>query len=258
MWSIKKTEFEGWIKVLVNNSEEIIELLRTADNNAFDAIIGAAVEYEWIKLDNFVKNMRGLHRSLVTDRFFGENNPYSIAVYIMQTNTLVVDKHNFSNLIYHNFTLILHEYVHILSSNLEKFITGYQIDEEHKMFNEAATQWLVCKILGIDVNDNPIYTEPTKMFDDLVRVFGEEKMYSGFFDADYSKFLSQFTDIEKAVIEQKVTEMNKTLEAQQLKETFTYLDKRFQEIKEAEKNNPQPVNTTKDEKDESDRDDDIR
>ncbi len=97
----------------------------------------------------------------------------------------------------------------MFSTDRDNNIIGYACGENLRMFNEAATQWLALKVFnGSNIKDNDNYIESVILFDQLVNKYGEEKMYFGFFKADFNLFINKFDEGEKKEILSYIDKMN--------------------------------------------------
>ena len=85
--------------------------------------------------------------------------------------------------------IILHELIHMASTNLETQVIGYSNSALPVTFNEACTQYLAIKVMFEENMDqglstNFIYPESTLKIKALIDEIGEEALYRGFFKAE--------------------------------------------------------------------------
>jgi hypothetical protein len=151
---------------------------------------------------NLNKNYPTFRRVLLEECIKYGDEPFSLGLYNSYDNTLYLSQHCI------DAWLLCHEMVHMLSADIERKIVGYADNHNLVAFNEAATDWLVSRCFNINSLKGSIYPEITKVFDTLVKRYGEEKMYNGFFEANFQKFYTSLSTEEKQDIDLTITEMN--------------------------------------------------
>ena len=142
--------------------------------------------------DNYIKNSKTLKRTIATDEKIINNVP---AFYLSINNSIVFQPQDF-----YLFTdeellqLILHEHIHMASTDLDKVTIGFESKGFSVTYNEGLTQWLTLKLLYDDmesaIEKNIFYPQTVKEIDKLVKTIGEEKVFNGFFSANLKQNLS--------------------------------------------------------------------
>ena len=95
--------------------------------------------------------------------------------------------------------LILHEYIHMASTDYTRQIIGFESEILPKTYNEALTHWLALKLFYGDdklenaVNNNIIYPNSVRQIDRLIRETSEKEIFNHFFEADINKNSSQMS-----------------------------------------------------------------
>jgi|GEM_PF-6265118 len=186
-----------------------VEIAEQVDENVHKILTSKLSSMESFNSDNYNKNA-GTLKKVLLDEFveLKEGVPFSSAIYVISENTIYISKKNFSA------TLVCHERLHMASANREKNITGYAGDPNLFAFNEAATQWLTLSAFSPNAevsnvpNGNNDYVYVTKLFGELVRKYGEDKMYNGYFEADFNKFINGLSEDEKADVYKSIELMN--------------------------------------------------
>jgi len=185
--------------------EEIQKI--TKDINGI--IINDVLKLPYYNSINYDNNVKTFKRTLITnyENYIDKLPP---AFYNSKDNTLYIGQVAFHP------ALLLHEMIHMLSSDINKKICGYANNMEHYYFNEAATQYITRKYFG-NQNDSNGYEEITDIFELMVKKYGEDKMFNGFFEADFNKFINPFNDEERKKINVAIKLINETMKEKEVK-----------------------------------------
>lgn len=185
--------------------EEIQKI--TKDINGI--IINDVIKLPYYNSINYDNNVKTFKRTLITDyeNYIDKLPP---AFYNSKDNTLYIGQVAFHP------ALLLHEMIHMLSSDINKKICGYANNMEHYYFNEAATQYITRKYFG-NQNDSNGYEEITDIFELMVKKYSEDKMFNGFFEANFDKFINQFNEEERKKIDVANKLINETMKEKEIK-----------------------------------------
>ena len=183
------------MKEEINNKEF---RLKNATLKVNEIIVNKLLKLPYFNNSNFNKNISTLKRILITDGPLLEEG--QLAAYSSKTNSLYVDYCNICESISDEQLeiLILHEYIHMASTDLKKQIIGFESEIIPITYNEAITQWLTLKLYYGDENlnkaieKNIIYPESVKLIDSFIKDVNEENVLNGFFEANIKKNTTQF------------------------------------------------------------------
>lgn len=171
--------------------------------NINDIITNKVFNLPFFNKNNYNINIKTFKRTLITD-YENYINKLPPAFYNSKDNTIYIGQ-----IVFHP-ALLLHEMIHMLSSDIDKKICGYADNMEHYYFNEAATQYLTRKFFGNQNNSNG-YDEITDIFELMVKKYGENVMFNGFFEASFNKFIEQFNEVERKKVNIAITQINDTM-----------------------------------------------
>lgn len=174
-----------------------IERLKKATQKVNKIVLEKLPKLPYFDNTNFNENVKTFKRDLI----YGEKLTADgqLALYSSRLNTLFIDENNLDENISDEQLelLILHEYLHMASTDTEKQIVGFESDAMPVTYNEALTQWLTLKLYyGQDnmekaIQNNIIYTESVKRVDSIIANVGEENVFNRFFEADIRKNISE-------------------------------------------------------------------
>ncbi len=185
--------------------EEIAKRVKEITKNVENIVNEEIFTLKYFDNKNYEKNKQTLKKVLLDKPLIFEGKAVISGLYWAERNTLYIHDKTFSA------ELLLHEIIHMLSADCEKQIIGYAKNDDLFKFNEAATQWLVLKALhGNDIAKAPslLYGEEVQSFDQLVELIGEEKMFSGFFEANFDKLKETLNENEKQILDNVINELN--------------------------------------------------
>ena len=169
---------------------------------------------------NLEKNKKNIKFILIDEsdgKFFSENQS---ALYMNVDNSMCIKK----SVLYSDVlnkddlhTLLVHELIHMASSNTDKKKTGFAHKAFPITYNEGCTQYLTLKVLyGEDIDkaleNNHFYRESTKFIKKIVDDIGEEKLFNGYFEANPRKSVDGFTPKELDKWTDTVMEMTRSRE----------------------------------------------
>ena len=170
------------------------EILKESTTRINDILENKLFNYPFFNNTNYEKNIKTFKKVICDDASYLLNSP---AVYFSSINTLVVNLRVINQetiTVEALTTLLLHEIIHMASTNLDNLNIGYISNNGGypKIYTEAATQYLTLKLLYGDnieeaINNNYIYPEAVKLFSKMVDEVGEEVVFNGFFEADPNK-----------------------------------------------------------------------
>jgi hypothetical protein len=165
-----------------------MDYYKNLEERVFEIIKKEIFTLPYFVYDNFFQNMRDLKKEITTKL------PYDFqAMYDPETNTLFALE-GITNAI-----MLVHEYLHMMSTNRtdienNNYTCGYAECKNGNInnigFNEGITQWLTCKFFGIPINENKWYVEETIIVDKLIKTWGENIIFSGYFKGGLEKLMS--------------------------------------------------------------------
>ena len=149
---------------------------------------------------NYQKNKKTL-KKYIFEEPIADN--HSIGIYDSYANIIGID----SNLIFDETTdeelivTLLHEHIHMASTDLERHVVGFNNEALPFTYNEAATQYLALKLyynnMDIAFKNNKMYNESVIKFYNVLNEIGECTIYNGFFEADSKKNATEMTPNQK-------------------------------------------------------------
>ena len=216
---------------------ENMNVLNTALSKAFDDI-NKLYDLPYFDKENFEKNKKDLQLILVNEddgKFFGDDQA---AMYLINNNSLCVKKSILNNYkVYEDalHALLLHELIHMSSTNVEKKRTGFDHDAFPITYNEGCTQYLTMKLLyGDDIDKalegNIFYPESTRFVKKIVDDLGEEKVFHGYFEADARKCVDAFTPKELDIWTDTVMKMSKSNEERITRDNMNQMKENVDEL----------------------------
>lgn len=154
---------------------------------------------------NFNKNLPTFKRGLVYGEDLLGNN--QLAAYFSKLNSIFIDESKVNEDISDEQleVLILHEHIHMASTDLENQKIGFESEAMPVTYNEALTQWLTLKLyygeenMDKAIQNNILYPESVKRVDELIKKIGEEDIFRGFFEADIKKNTTEFPKENKSI-----------------------------------------------------------
>lgn len=178
-----------------------MENLRIATKNANKIVNEKLPQLPYFNDVNFRKNAPNLKRYITRDVL--EGNQW--LVYLSSSNSMIVDE---SKLPHQDVPiealqlLIVHEYIHMASTDVEKQVIGFESKDLPITYNEALSQWLALKICYGDKMEellqvNFVYPESVKKVHELIKDVGEEVIFNHFFEADIEKNLKEMPKDKK-------------------------------------------------------------
>lgn len=170
-----------------------IERLKRATNNVNRILTEKLPKLLYFNDTNFNKNAPTFNRNLIYGEKLSPDG--QMALYLAKINTLIIDESNLNDSISDEQLeiIILHECLHMASTDLEKQIIGLESEAMPITYNEALTQWLTLKLyygqenIEEAIQKNRIYHDSVLTIHSLIKKIGEEHIYSGFFEADIKR-----------------------------------------------------------------------
>lgn len=208
---IISVEINNWTdsnKLLRGGNMEVSKKLEKkiidATRDVNDILINKLPTLEYFSNVNFLNNIKTFKRVIIDDRQLLPD--YQIAVYSSRNNTLYIDALKINDNISAELLeqIILHECIHMASTNLREQIIGFENELTPLLYNEACTQWLTLKLLANGTNfddllkDNLIYTDSVNLLNQMINEIGENVVFNHFFDADIKANLIEMPEVEKS------------------------------------------------------------
>lgn len=192
----------------------IIKKLQSAFEIACYKIVNNVNKLSYFNPTNYQKNISSLKKIIISDeKAFSTNQ---IALYDSFSNSIIVDFFELTSTITVEqlALLILHELVHMMSTNRELNKIGYSDDSLPLTYNEACTQWITLKLFYDNNNfkqgltSNFIYPESVKELDRAINnELNEEILFSGFFEADIHLSIALMNSEQKSKWLELITKM---------------------------------------------------
>lgn len=178
-----------------------IEKLNKATKKVMQIISEKIITLPYFNDKNLNINKNTLKKILVEGEFLPNG---VVAIYITKTNTIYIQKETLENITEEKLVeILLHEFIHYLSANLETRIVGFDDKTLPITYNEALTQWLTLKSLYENMQQaletNIIYPESVIKIDNIINNIGEHTIFNGYFENDIKKSLSQMSKDSKAL-----------------------------------------------------------
>ena len=182
-------------------SDKNIEKLNKATKKVMQIISEKIITLPYFNDKNLNINKNTLKKILVEGEFLPNG---VVAIYITKTNTIYIQKEILENITEEKLVeILLHEFIHYLSANLETKIVGFDDKTLPTTYNEALTQWLTLKSLYENMQQaletNIIYPESVIKIDNLINNIGEYTIFNGYFENDIKKSVSQMNKDSKAL-----------------------------------------------------------
>lgn len=182
-------------------SDKNIEKLNKATKKVMQIISEKIITLPYFNDKNLNINKNTLKKILVEGEFLPNG---VVAIYITKTNTIYIQKETLENITEEKLVeILLHEFIHYLSANLETKIVGFDDKTLPITYNEALTQWLtlksLCENMQQALETNIIYPESVIKIDNLINNIGEHTIFNGYFENDIKKSLSQMNKDSKAL-----------------------------------------------------------
>ena len=117
-----------------------IERLKKITKNVNNKLIENLQKLKYFNSTNFNKNIVTFKRFLISGEKISTDG--QLALYSSKLNTLIIDEYNLNENISDEQLeiLILHEYLHMASTDLEKQVIGFESEAMPITYNEALTQ----------------------------------------------------------------------------------------------------------------------
>ena len=182
-----------------------IERLKKATKNINKKFTEGLQKITYFNSANLNKNSVTFKRLLVKGEKISSAG--QLALYSSKLNTLIIDEYNLNENISDEQLeiLLLHEYLHMASTDLEKQVIGFESFAMPMSYNEALTQWLTLKLyygenfIKENLQNNQIYSESVIRIDSLIEKIGEENVFYGFFEANIDKNLKNMPKEFKSI-----------------------------------------------------------
>lgn len=193
---------------------------------------------------NINKNLSTFKRELLYGNDLLVNN--QLAAYSSKLNSLLIEEEKVNEDISDEQLeiLILHEYIHMASTDIENQVVGFESNVMPVTYNEALTQWLTLKLyygeedMDKAIQNNILYPESVKMVDGLIKTIGEEEMFNGFFEANIKKNTTELPKEKKDIWLDTVLQLGSSEEERVSKNGLKQLEQKILELgKDKEINN---------------------
>ncbi len=195
-----------------------MEYIEEVTQNVNNIIMQKIFKLPYFNDKNFKANNPSFKR-ILTNGKITYNKELSKGLYLVDENQLIINSDTVKA------ELILHETIHMLTADRTRNIIGYKETEEYRLFNEAATQWLTIKCIKNNVNSyKGDYYPYVNIFNKLVEDIGEEKIFSGFFEANINKMFNELTDEELNYVKETIKQMNIFFNSKKQEEIINFLN----------------------------------
>ena len=221
-----------------------IERLKKATLKVNEIISGRLPQLLYFNNVNINKNLSTFKRELLYGNDLLVNN--QLAAYSSKLNSLLIEEEKVNENISDEQLeiLILHEYIHMASTDIENQVVGFESNVMPVTYNEALTQWLTLKLyygeedMDKAIQNNILYPESVKMVDGLIKTIGEEEMFNGFFEADIKKNTTELPKEKKDIWLDTVLQLGSSEEERVSKNGLKQLEQKILELgKDKEINN---------------------
>ncbi len=221
-----------------------IERLKKATLKVNEIISGRLPQLLYFNNVNINKNLSTFKRELLYGNDLLVNN--QLAAYSSKLNSLLIEEEKVNEDISDEQLeiLILHEYIHMASTDIENQVVGFESNVMPVTYNEALTQWLTLKLyygeedMDKAIQNNILYPESVKMVDGLIKTIGEEEMFNGFFEADIKKNTTELPKEKKDIWLDTVLQLGSSEEERVSKNGLKQLEQKILELgKDKEINN---------------------
>lgn len=221
-----------------------IERLKKATLKVNEIISGRLPQLLYFDNVNINKNLSTFKRELLYGNDLLVNN--QLAAYSSKLNSLLIEEEKVNENISDEQLeiLILHEYIHMASTDIENQVVGFESNVMPVTYNEALTQWLTLKLyygeedMDKAIQNNILYPESVKMVDGLIKTIGEEEMFNGFFEADIKKNTTELPKEKKDIWLDTVLQLGSSEEERVSKNGLKQLEQKILELgKDKEINN---------------------
>lgn len=221
-----------------------IERLKKATLKVNEIISGRLPQLLYFDNVNINKNLSTFKRELLYGNDLLVNN--QLAAYSSKLNSLLIEEEKVNEDISDEQLeiLILHEYIHMASTDIENQVVGFESNVMPVTYNEALTQWLTLKLyygeedMDKAIQNNILYPESVKMVDGLIKTIGEEEMFNGFFEADIKKNTTELPKEKKDIWLDTVLQLGSSEEERVSKNGLKQLEQKILELgKDKEINN---------------------
>lgn len=216
----------------------IIKKLQSAFEIACYKIMNNVNKLSYFNPTNYQKNISSLKKIIISDeKAFSTNQ---IALYDSFSNSIIVDFFELTSTITVEqlALLILHELVHMMSTNRELNKIGYSDDSLPLTYNEACTQWITLKLFYDNNNfeqgltSNFIYPESVKELDRAINNgLNEEILFSGFFEADIHLSIALMSSEQKSKWLDLIMKMSINLEEKESLYGMESLQQKITDVK---------------------------
>ena len=212
-----------------------MDIIRNAYNRATQ-LVTKIYDLSYFDKTNYEKNIHDFEPVLVTEKdskLFGQNE---LALYYPIINKLCIQESLLhEGVLNEDITclVMLHEMLHMASTNREKQETGFNHEAYPITYNEGLTQYLALKIYYDNIEEaiknNIIYPESTTYVKKIIDELGEEKVFNGFFKAKARESVEKFSPKELDKFTETIMALTNSLEEKQSKENLN----NFEQMKEA-------------------------
>ena len=215
--------------------EQNMVILKNASNKAL-SLLSKLKDLKYFDNTNYENNIKDIKFTLVSEDDAKIFNNNQLALYHLDTNSIYVRESMLnSSVLNEDFVcmLLLHELIHMASTNRKKNKNGFSHDALPITYNEGCTQYITLKILYDNmeeaINNNTVYPESTKAIKDAVDSLGEEKMFDGFFSCDVRKHADNLNPKELDRWVDTIMVLTNSLEEKMSKESANLLQEREEE-----------------------------
>ena len=245
--------------------EENMNILNRATARAVE-LIKKLYNLSFFDKSNYETNIKDIRFILATDDEIEESKEENgfldknqIALYVAKINAVIIKKSLLEQgvLLDENTVcmVLLHELIHMASTDRKKGFIGLFHEALPITYNEALTQYLALKLFYTDVpskdsdnyissifsglrildeaiDKNQFYPESVKTIRDLIKVFGEDKIFTGFFEADARKSIDSFKPQQLDFLTDYLMVLSNSLEERMAKEELESIEKEVKAVKD--------------------------
>lgn len=197
---------------------------------------------------NYTSNSKTLRKVVLT----GSNSLMDygqFAMYWPSKNVLTVDERSINDEVSDDFLVMfmIHELIHMASTDLKRMASGFQGSGLPASYNEALTQWLTLKIflgdehINESVERNTIYPESVNRAHEMVSELGEEVVFNGFFKADIKANVKALDENQKSKWLDNIVKFHSSNEEKTIQESIGAIYRDFGEDREENSNNHDDV-----------------
>lgn len=213
--------------------EQNMEILKRATSKATQDVL-KLYDLPYFDKKNYEENKSTLKFILA----LGDEGEFlsddQVAIYVASTNSIYLKDSLLHKTLIDEEVLrmiLLHELIHMASTDRKKGRVGFETDAFPITYNEGCTQFLTLKVLDKKIEENIMYPESTKYVKEVIDSLGEEKIFNGFFEAKPRKSVDGFTPKELDNWIDTIMALTRSLEEQRAKEGIKTINDQIEEYR---------------------------